>query len=104
MKKKIKRHSPSTHVTTFSPDKKPQTREIPSRYYRLGAMVNQRDSEFFLKNPHVTMYTRPYVPGECWPHNPKATFTKVLRFGCQRIRIPLDELGNPIGDEESEAA
>jgi len=29
--------------------------------------VNDRDREFFQRNPLAKSYTRPFVPGECYP-------------------------------------
>lgn len=54
----------------------------PSRVQRLIERANDRDREYFQRNPSEDAYIRPYVPGECFPyHEPRATHVIVTRLG-----------------------
>ncbi len=101
-KTRIQHFAPGTLATTFRPGQKPKTQEIPSRFYQLGKMVNERDSDYFIKNPTTTQYTRQYIPGECWPEFPNGAYqVLVKRIGIRRVRVILDANGSLVENENS---
>jgi len=62
----------------------------PPAISKLIDAVNDRDREFFEANPLSNSYTRPYVPGECYPAQGDFDIVEVWRVAPGvRIRIPM---------------